>query len=106
MTALECAQLKEIWKDRIADFHASGLSGREWCAQRGVTVERLRHWTRKLAPTDADASEATWVAVDLAPAFERSADGLAVTVGPATITVRPGFDPALLQRLVQVLATC
>ncbi len=66
MTALECAQLKELWKERIEDFRASGLSGREWCAQQGVKVDRLHYWNRKLQATDADASAATWVTLDTA----------------------------------------
>lgn len=38
MTALECAELQERWKDRVEDFRRSGLSGRQWCAQNGLKV--------------------------------------------------------------------
>jgi hypothetical protein len=107
MTALECAQLKELWQERIADFHTSGLSSREWCAQQGVKMDRLHYWNRKLQPPDADASETVWVALETSiNPQDRPDDALVVHVGPAAVTVRPGFDPGFLQSLVRALATC
>ena len=80
------------------------------CAQNGLKVNQLHYWNRKFQPTDADASGAsgaTWVTLGTASAPNRSDDtSLVVRIGPATITVRQGVDPAFLQSLVQVLATC
>ena len=107
MTALECAQLNELWKERVEDFRISGLSGRQWCAQRGLKVNQLHYWKRKLELTDATASETTWVALDATSSpIHQTEETLRVHVGPATITVRPGFNPEFLQRVVQALAPC
>ena len=106
MTALECAALKEIWFSRVQEFRTSGLSGRQWCAQHELKVNQFHYWNRKFSAPDAVASEAAWVALDTSSAPNRSGEALVVSVGPAAITVRPGFDPAFLQNLVQALATC
>ena len=107
MTARECAERQEQWKDRVEDFRTSGLSGRQWCAQRGLKVNQVHYWTRKFPATDADVAAATWVALDTpGPHGDRSAEALVVSVGPVAITVRPGFDAAFLQSLVRALATC
>lgn len=106
MTALEGAKLKELWKDRVENFRTSGLSGRQWCAQRGLKVNQLHYWRHKLEPTDAVASEATWMTLDTTASAHPPGETLLVHVGPATITVHPEFDPTFLQRVVQVLATC
>ena len=94
MTAIECAQLKELWQERIKDFRASGLSSREWCAQQGLKVDRLHYWNRKLQPTDAAAS-AAWVTLETARVSDPYEESLVVTVG---------FDPGFLQSLVRALA--
>jgi hypothetical protein len=109
MTALECAQLKELWRERLEDFQTSGLSPRDWCAQEGLKTHRLHYWHRKLTPVgsaDPRGSAVTWVTADALSAAAPMADALQVAVGPVTITVRPGFDPALLQRVVQALGSC
>ena len=106
MTAQERTGLAEIWKTRVQEFRASGLSGPEWSARQGLKVKQLHYWNRKFRATDAEASDTTWVVMEQARTSEGSEAALLVTVGPATITVRPGFDPALLQHLVRALAPC
>ena len=103
MTTPESETLQQVWYARVQEFRASGLSGPQWCQPRGLKVKQLHYWNRKFRTPDATASDTTWVAVNT-PAPPESA--LMVSVGPAIIAVRPGFDPTLLQRLVQVLATC
>lgn len=107
MTAQERAGLAEVWKTRVQEFRASGLSGPEWCARQGLKVKQLHYWKRKFQTPDADASDTTWVVMDEAgTTANRSGAAMLVTVGPATIAVPPGFDPQLLQHLVRALAPC
>lgn len=39
---------EQIWTTRIEDYHASGLSGREWCRQNHVSFSALRYWVESL----------------------------------------------------------
>jgi hypothetical protein len=103
MTTPESETLQQVWYARVQEFRASGLSGPQWCQPRGLKVKQLHYWNRKFRTPDATASDTTWVAVNTAPPPESA---LMVSVGPAIIAVRPGFDSTLLQRVVQVLATC
>lgn len=105
MTAQECASLNEIWYARVQEFRTSGLSGPQWCGARGLKVKQLHYWNRKFREVDADASKTTWL-VAKPPLVTVPPDALEVRVGPATITVPPAFDPDVLQRIVQVLASC
>jgi hypothetical protein len=49
----------------------------------------LHYWNRKVRTADASASDTTWIAVNTPSAPDAV---LMVSVGLATIAVRPGFD--------------
>ncbi|WP_439645098.1 IS66 family insertion sequence element accessory protein TnpA [Alicyclobacillus kakegawensis] len=36
MTKAELAEHRALWRDRVADFRVSGLTGAAWCAAHGV----------------------------------------------------------------------
>ena len=105
MTQRERELLQQEWEPRVQAFRASGLSGPQWCAQSGLKLGQLHYWNRKL-PSDADASETSWVALPASTPSPLAYEAFLVTVGAATITVPPGFDAALLQTLVRTLAAC
>lgn len=101
MGSVELDALREVWTQRLAAFHASGLSGVAWCAQENLPPTQLRYWKRKLAPSDAAASVPTWLAVPTVA--ESLASTLVVRVGPVTIEVPSGFNPDLLRAVVRTL---
>jgi hypothetical protein len=36
------------WEQRVEDWKASGLTQKEYCAQKGVGFARLRYWSARL----------------------------------------------------------
>lgn len=104
VTRIEREAAQQAWEGLVADFHASGLSGPQWCAQTGWKLHQLRYWVAKLKlAAPAAGAEPTWVV--LAPPATAPAT-LTVRVGAAELQVAAGFDPALLQAVVRTLATC
>lgn len=106
MTQRERDLLQQQWEPRVQAFRASGLSGPQWCAQSGFKLRQLHYWNRKLRPSDADASETTWVALSTSTPPVSGHETLLVTVGAATVAVPLGFNTTLLQTLVRALAAC
>ena len=97
--------LREEWRLRLADFDGSGLTQREWCAEKGVALHQFAYWRRQLKEADGgQPASGEWCQVSLLPVGTPQAVGLTVRVGPAAIEVSPGFDPSLLQAIVQTLA--
>jgi len=98
-------QRRQEWEKRIAEYRASGLSVRDWCAANGVKPDRLWYWLRRTRQT-LETKSTMWVPVELSSVFpgEQGSDGLVVKVGKASIEVRPGFDPDLLSTVVRVLS--
>ena len=105
MMTQQTAELADMWRLRVQEFRASGLSGPQWCAPRGFKVRQLHYWNRKFRAADAEAPVAEWITVP-PTAASADADALQVTVGQAVITVPSGFSPALLQSVVRALAPC
>lgn len=50
--------LERQWRERMADWRASGLSVREFCQRRGLTEPTFHYWRRELRMRDAAASTA------------------------------------------------
>jgi hypothetical protein len=38
-------------RQELAAFSASGLTATRWCAERGISVQRLRYWRNRLDPS-------------------------------------------------------
>ena len=102
MTGLERSSL---WRERLADLSASGLTQKQWCEQKGVPVHQLAYWKQRLS--SAEPARASRGGVDWCPVQMIASDvtnSLEVRVGVAHIQVRAGFDPQLLAGVVRVLA--
>ncbi|MGI6284867.1 helix-turn-helix domain-containing protein [Neomoorella humiferrea] len=102
------AERQKLWEDRITAYQKSGQSVREWCAtQEGVSPRQLWYWLRKYKNQNEVSPVKTanrWLPVEIndhAPI--EKIHTLQVKIGPATIEVRPGFDPALLSQVAKVL---
>ena len=46
--------LERQWRERMAGWRASGLSVRELCQLRGLTVPTFHDWRRELRMRDAE----------------------------------------------------
>jgi hypothetical protein len=42
------AEKETLWRERIAELEASGLTHKDWCAQNRIAPTTLRYWRRRL----------------------------------------------------------
>lgn len=102
-------QLKELWTSRLADFRASGESGRAWCERHQVSQDQFYYWRQKLAKAEQSANRPQWLSLNLVdpasaePTIDKAADPILVHVCLARIEVRPGFDPTIVAEVVKAL---
>jgi hypothetical protein len=103
-------QLRQQWHARIAEYRASGLTLKAWCAAHDCTVDQMKYWlykSRKRAPSSSTVSSTPTPAthfVPLAVVDEGKRAPLVLRVGPAQIELHAGFDPRLLREVVHALA--
>ncbi len=102
----------DIWAERVRAWKASGLSADEFTEGREFTGRMLRWWageflrrTKAKAKAGAPIAMARVVApgeaITDAPATSGALD---VVVGRYHVTVRRGFDEAVLRDVLRVLA--
>lgn len=98
------------WQLRIVSFKSSGMGINAWCKANDVNKERFKYWLYKqnkdtTKPTVKKAKQ--WIAIETAPvALNKQENIMIVNVGQASIQIKAGFDPVLLQHVVKALATC
>lgn len=90
---------QEAWKERIADFESSGLSGAKWCAANGIKENQLSYWRRKLKSQEIAQTGTCWLPVDL----REPESPLQIRIGEAIIELRPGFNRELFITAVNIL---
>jgi len=99
-------ELHRAWEKRMEEFHASGQSATAWCAAQGIALHRFWYWSHKLQPKRQMESTGTaqWLTVKMEESRMDHEETLTVQVGDACIEVKPGFDPTLLNQVVQALS--
>ncbi|MGH3428090.1 MAG: IS66 family insertion sequence element accessory protein TnpA [Mycobacteriales bacterium] len=112
-----------LWKNRVAAWRASGLSSTDFCAGKGFTAGGLRHWAYRLRKKEAGPTKPRVEPVRLVRVVRASAPSARnqpESTEPPTVTAResslmleveggrigvaPGFDPATLCAVLDVLA--
>jgi hypothetical protein len=96
-------QKERQWRRWIRQWHASGLTVRDFCDRRGLPEHRFYAWRRELGRRDTEAP--AFVPVRIVP-DEVPARGAALEVvlpGGQTVRVAPGFDAPTLRQLLAVL---
>jgi hypothetical protein len=96
-------QKERQWQRWISEWQTSGLSVRDFCQRRGLTVASFYAWRRVLQRRAAEkaAFVPVQVVADAVPT-QASALELVLTDG-RTVRVAPGFDAATLRQLLAVL---
>lgn len=99
-------ELQQEWEQRLKEFRASGKTAKAWCAAREIKLNRFWYWSRKLRTQnqkDSSAEEVQWLSVQMdEPPLQETT--LTVQVGNVSIEVKPGFNPTLLQQVIQALS--
>ena len=88
---------REVWLERVRRWEASGLSGREFATQEGVSFHTLCHWKVRLRAEGTTASRS----IERQPARAHFVEVVASSSGAATpqlkssVRVCDGFEVAL-----------
>ena len=99
---------ERFWRRMLRQWGSSGLSIRDFCAQRQISEASFYAWRRTIAERDAEAARFVPMHVipDEKPAAAREAShsGLELLVGAGRVLrVGPGFDGPTLRRLLAFL---
>jgi len=111
----------ELWRERVAAWRASGLSSTAYCVGRGFSAGGLRHWAHQIKKLDerrarkarpvrlarvVRASSSTTMTPGRSETSVRVPEGSALVLEHqgTCITVWPGYDPATLASVLEVLS--
>jgi hypothetical protein len=95
------SERRKVWEARVADYRQSRMSVREWCAKHEVTRDQLKYWVKR---TQEKTACTQWTPVQIAPEPVPAVGGITIRLGAARIEVAPGFDRALLEEVLSVVA--
>lgn len=103
----------EMWKQRVAEWKASGLKASAYCAGRDFEVKRLYQWATRLNRIEAESPESRvrMARVVLrgrqeAPATREPAGqgtGVSIELQGVRVVVPPGVDRATLSAVLDAL---
>jgi hypothetical protein len=99
------SELRKEWEQRIKEYKSSGQSASKWCAAHDISIHQFWYWQKKLKSSDTTVTTTSskWMALEMCDSHEDSRNALLVKVGPASVEVKPGFDPVLLTDVVRTL---
>lgn len=104
----------KLWKKRVEEWRASGLTSTKFCAGRDFTAGGLRHWAHRLRRMEEDRARRASEPVRLARVVRAAAAApprprapqdraLLLKAQGVSIAVRPGFCAATLASVLEVL---
>jgi transposase len=113
---LRCMADAEAWSKRVAEWRASGLTAKEFCAKHDLRLSALRNWTyrlraaekvsepgaMRLIPVTVKPSNAP-ASTPQTPQMEPTQPALTVELGAARIVVPAGVDRATLKMVLDAL---
>jgi hypothetical protein len=96
------------WTERVREWKASGRTAKEFAEGREFKASTLVYWASCLRRGSGDTAQprkrpAGRIRMVRVVAGGPRPDAIVVAVGGARVTVRPGFDPALLKQVVRAL---
>jgi hypothetical protein len=96
--------MDSVWKERMEDYEASGLSGKRWCEEQGISEGKFWYWKRRWKEYLAkeEGVSTTWAPLVVADAALPKTV-LTVRIGAAEIEVQSDYDATLLQNVVRTL---
>jgi transposase-like protein len=102
-------QKREVWRQRVIEYRASGQSSAAWCAAQGIKPHLLHYWTQQFTlstetETETGTAPEQWQPVIVSDRQCQEASSMIhVRIGAATIDVFSGFDGKVLADVVRVL---
>lgn len=102
---------KQVWVKRLDSFEKSSKSASAWMKDNNISEGEFYYWKRKLnEEADQSGEIIKWQAVKLEeptlcdpePA-NQAAETITIDIAGAVITVRKGFDEAMLRTVVNAV---
>lgn len=107
MTKEKQREVEALWRDRIADLRASGMTVAKWAEAHQLPAERVYYWRRRFRREEEGSSPLRGrfipVEVEEEPKAERSAPVLTVRVGVFAVDLGAGCDMDMLRRVAKTL---
>ena len=99
----ENPEKRDYWQRHIDILKSSGLTRRAYCEQNQFKLSTLDYWCQKLSPSGKkDGTEkSSWIPLRIDE--DGSSSGIDLRIGRITITIKPGFDAALLTELLRTI---
>lgn len=95
---------QKLWEKRMKEWEASGLGGKSWCKQQGISECQFWYWKKRLGNSGSEKEKEIkkWapLVIEDAPKNEST---LTVRMGNVEIEVKPGYNAPLLQDVVRTL---
>ena len=104
MTQEEKQTLRVLWKERVRDFRASGMTAVAWCAEHQLKTHQLWYWIQQYEKSTSSKSSPAWIPVQIDESPQPVEDGLLLRFGEFTLEVKPGFNRQLFVDVVRVLS--
>ena len=98
MTRAERDAKRVEWRERVAEWRASGLNAAAYCREHDLSVWKFRYWAKRIAELDGESS------VGFAQ-VSTPGSGLRLALpGGLHLEVDPGFDESTLTRFLAVVS--
>jgi hypothetical protein len=96
------------WSERVREWRASGQKAKAFAEGREFKASTLVYWASclrqgRIGDARPRKRQSRVRMARVVPKSRRPDDAIVVTVGAARVTVRPGFDGALLRQVVRAL---
>ena len=93
---------RELWKQRIEDFHGSKLTQKEFAKRNGIVVNTLQNWLKKIQSEPEAPTETQWLEVKTATP-ERKSAAMILEIDGVRIAVTEDYNPEFLKSVVRTL---
>ena len=90
----------ESWRRRFSEWEESGLSQREFCRTRGVSLSGFRYWRNRLAESPGTSGATVVRVAEVSPREICSRATVRIHVGGNVVEADAGIDPERLKAIL------
>lgn len=66
MTQEERLNNEQLWRLRMQEYQASGLTQKKWCEKEEIKFSSFRYWSKRLRQEDSQETAPDWLKVSMA----------------------------------------
>jgi hypothetical protein len=90
----------ESWMRRVSEWEESGLSQREFCRTRGISLSGFRYWRSRLAEGSGTSGATVVRVAEVSPREISSRATVRIHVGGNVVEADAGIDPDRLKAIL------